>query len=83
MAPATPDAQVALLNKLMREHIAPHLPPGMGATLLLFPQSTAPGATRGLVSYISSANRDDMREAMQELLDRWKARAAETPREMK
>lgn len=79
MAPLTNDAQVALLNKIMREHIGPHLPPGMGATLLLFPQSPTPGATQGIVSYISSANREDMREALQALLDRWKERAAETP----
>ena len=78
MTSTTPDAQVALLNKLMREHIAPHVPPGMGATLLLFPQGTP-----GIVSYISSANRDDMRDSMQKLLDRWKARAAETPKKEK
>jgi hypothetical protein len=62
----TPDAQVALLNKLMRKHLAPNLPEGMGVTLLLFPVNE-----KGLISYISSAQREDMHEAMRALVEKW------------
>lgn len=74
----TPDQQVALLNKLMREHIAPHLPMGTGATLMLFPMKQV-GDPEGtsLVSYISSGSRSDMKDAMRKLLDRWAAAEAE------
>jgi hypothetical protein len=64
----TPDAQVALLNELMRKHIKPRLPAGMGATLLLFPVNE-----RGLISYISSAQREGMHESMRALVEKWDA----------
>ncbi len=72
MIPISADAQVALLNHIMRNLIKPALPPGMGATLLLFPvtPTPTPGDT-SLVSYISSGRREDMRETMRGLLSRW------------
>lgn len=70
----TPDQQVALLNTLMREHIAPRLPPGMGASLLLFrTRQVDEPESPGLVSYISSGSREDMRETMAGLLAKWEA----------
>ncbi len=72
MIPISPDAQVALLNHIMRDLIKPALPPGMGATLLLFPVSPVPNpGDTSLVSYISSGRREDMRETMRGLLSRW------------
>lgn len=67
----TPDAQVALCNRIMRERVAPALPPGYVATLIVF-QTKADGLT----TYISGANRASMRSALRELLEKWDAEAA-------
>lgn len=76
----SPDERVALLNKLMKEHIDPLLPDDVGATLLLFPLGT-----NGTMQYISSAEREDMAKSMQALLDSWLERGyyerEYTPRE--
>lgn len=78
MIPISADEQVALLNHIMRNLIKPALPPGMGATLLLFPVSATekPGDT-SLISYISSGRREDMESTMRELLARWEQRKRE------
>ncbi len=81
MIPISADEQVALLNHIMRNLIKPALPPGMGATLLLFPVTPTPlpGDT-SLVSYVSSGRREDMRETMRGLLSRWDDRDIENNR---
>lgn len=75
----SPDQQVALLNYLMREVIAPQLPPGVGATLFLFPMRKDPNTptSQSIISYISNASRADMADAMNKLLERWKVQAQE------
>lgn len=69
--PIPPDQQVALANRLMRELLAPNLPHGIGATLILFPLATGSNPATGMVSYISSAQRADMRVALLRLLAQW------------
>lgn len=64
----TPDQRIALTNHLMRERIAPALPPGHCATLLVFE-----ARPNGMVSYISSGDRASMREALREILAKWDA----------
>ena len=51
-----------LLNK-----IVPHLPKSIGATLIIFDYTTTPG----MMDYISTAEREDMKSALKELLNHW------------
>lgn len=60
------DERVALANGLMRKAIAPSLPPGEGALLLVFETER-----RGLLTYISNCERDGCRSVLRELLAKW------------
>jgi len=66
------DQRIAYTNHLMREVIDPTLPPGHGAVLIVFET----GVPNGMLCYISNARREEMREVLRKLLDKWDADAA-------
>ncbi len=48
----------------LADGIAPHIPDGCGFTLIVFPFHA-----KGITNYISNANREDMAEALLEMVD--------------
>jgi hypothetical protein len=61
------DEEVRATGNQIGNLIGTALPAGWGFALLLFPL----GDGDGRMNYISNADRDTMRTAMRELLDRW------------
>ncbi len=60
------DQRIATCNKTFRQHVMPALPTGEGAALFVFPVNG-----QGTMCYISNCERESMRAALAELLDKW------------
>jgi hypothetical protein len=60
------------LMPVLMQLVESQLPPGFGATILVFNFGGGTGLP-GEMNYISSANRQDMIHSMEELLEHWKS----------
>lgn len=66
----TPDEQVALTNRCFKNFVHPALPPDHVGVLIVFSPENR------LQTYISNGNRQDIREALRRMLEKWDAEAA-------
>lgn len=66
----SPDEQIALANRLMRECIKPALGENQGAALFVFTYGEG-----GLTSYIGTADRKSLISALKEMIAQWEEEA--------